>query len=304
MEKKYWIRINDENKGPYSMQDLVSGNAQANNYVWTKEYDNWLKLNEVAEYQSYLKENKVNIFSLLIKTLLITAISVFILLLIYIFPNLTIYNQNFGGGDGMNILTETAFDNSPTKFKIPTLSFLLLFPIIFTATILYAIVKKKSETRIPIYTSLILLIGIPILLSNYRPLKNENNSSIIFENKNQSSNIYEPQNSEIENIQPIQPINKKYVIVYLKTEDNSGSGYDENGRFEPFMTVEKDNVTGISEYEYFDDTEKAKLEDMVVSNYLNSIDAKVHKGRIVSKKTYVFDTYIEASNKRNEFLIE
>ena len=50
MEKKYWIRINDENKGPYSMSELISRNANRDNYVWTEGFENWKKLEEVDDF--------------------------------------------------------------------------------------------------------------------------------------------------------------------------------------------------------------------------------------------------------------
>ncbi|HHM0730170.1 TPA: hypothetical protein ACRFJD_003209 [Elizabethkingia anophelis] len=52
------------------------------------------------------------------------------------------------------------------------------------------------------------------------------------------------------------------------------------------------------------DEQKAKMEDLMISNYLNSTSAQVYNGRIISKETFVFDTYMDASRKRNTFLVE
>lgn len=298
MEKKYWIRINEESKGPYSLKELMDMNIQPNDYIWAQGFENWIKLEDVGEYTKYLNENKKNNFSAFVKYVLIASLGVFFLLFIYNFFKLPFYKENYGGGNGMDIIGEVAFDNSPTNLKIPTLLFFYFFPIILVLTILYGIIKPRKETKLPIYLSLFLLFGIPILLTIHRPKLTERLSP------NNITSNYPLQNEKTVSNQTVPIYTKKYVIVHLKTIDNSGSGYDENGMYQTFVPVEKDNVTGISEYEYFDETEKAKLEDMVVSKYLNSIDAKVYKGRVISKTTYVFDSYIEASEKRNKFLID
>lgn len=302
MEKIYWIRINDESKGPYSLNDLKERNALPNNYVWTEGFKNWVQLSEVPEYKIFIKQNKINPLSTILQYLLIISVGLFFLLFLYNFFKLPYYKENYGGGNGMDIIGEVAFDDTPLKLKLPTKLFFYLIPIIFILIFLYGIIKAKIESRIPIYIGLILIIGIPAFMISYHP------QNI---NKQVTTNISLPPINN--NVYPLKvqgstksqyPTNIKYVIVHLKTIENSGSGFDENGIYQSFIPVENDNVTGVSEFEYFDETERAKLEDIVVSKYLNSIEAKLNKGRILSKKTFVFDSYIEASNKRNEFLID
>ncbi len=68
--------------------------------------------------------------------------------------------------------------------------------------------------------------------------------------------------------------------------------------------MQKSNVVSqIQELERIDDEVKARIEDQVVGEYLNSPSAKVYQGRITQKETFVFNNYTEASEKRNSFLI-
>lgn len=66
---------------------------------------------------------------------------------------------------------------------------------------------------------------------------------------------------------------------------------------------ESNIVSQIQELDRIDDEVKARIEDQVIGEYLNSSSAKVYKGKIVRKETFVFNSYVEASEKRNSFLI-
>ncbi|WP_299183976.1 hypothetical protein [uncultured Chryseobacterium sp.] len=66
---------------------------------------------------------------------------------------------------------------------------------------------------------------------------------------------------------------------------------------------ESNVVSQIKKLERIDDEVKARIEDQVVGEYLNSSSAKVYQGRITKKETFVFHSYTEASEKRNSFLI-
>lgn len=62
-------------------------------------------------------------------------------------------------------------------------------------------------------------------------------------------------------------------------------------------------VSPIQELDHVNDEIKARIEDQVVGEYLNSPSTAVYHGRITKKETFVFNSYIEASQKRNSFLI-
>lgn len=66
---------------------------------------------------------------------------------------------------------------------------------------------------------------------------------------------------------------------------------------------ESNIVSQIQELNRIDDEVKARIEDQVVGEYLNSPSAKVYQGRITQKETFVFNSYTEASEMRNSFLI-
>ncbi|HBN6702165.1 TPA: hypothetical protein L3261_001750 [Elizabethkingia anophelis] len=86
---------------------------------------------------------------------------------------------------------------------------------------------------------------------------------------------------------------KKYVFIRLSVSE------------QPITGIERLNVVSkIVETRDVSDEQKAKMEDLMISNYLNSTSAQVYNGRIISKETFVFDTYMDASSKRNTFLVE
>ncbi|MDQ1855781.1 hypothetical protein [Chryseobacterium sp. WLY505] len=62
-------------------------------------------------------------------------------------------------------------------------------------------------------------------------------------------------------------------------------------------------VSPIQELDHFNDEIKARIEDQVVGEYLNSPSTAVYHGSITKKETFVFNSYTEASQKRNSFLI-
>lgn len=86
---------------------------------------------------------------------------------------------------------------------------------------------------------------------------------------------------------------KKYVFIRLSVSER------------PITGIERLNVVSkIVETRDVSDEQKAKMEDLMISNYLNSTSAQIYNGRIISKETFVFDTYMDASSKRNTFLVE
>lgn len=86
---------------------------------------------------------------------------------------------------------------------------------------------------------------------------------------------------------------KKYVFIRLSVSER------------PITGTERLNVVSkIVETRDVSDEQKAKMEDLMISNYLNSTSAQVYNGRIISKETFIFDTYMDASSKRNTFLVE
>lgn len=106
--------------------------------------------------------------------------------------------------------------------------------------------------------------------------------------------------SSIEN----ESINKKYIFVVLTVIENTGLTYDESGIVHAFQPEKKFSVTDIvEEYDFISDDKKARIQDQVVNNYLTSISAKTSNGKISKKEIFIFDTYKEASEKRNNFLI-
>ncbi|OVE53982.1 hypothetical protein [Chryseobacterium mucoviscidosis] len=84
----------------------------------------------------------------------------------------------------------------------------------------------------------------------------------------------------------------QYLFVRLSVTENRIS-----------QMQESNIVSQIQELNRIDDEVKARIEDQVVGEYLNSPSAKVYQGKITQKETFVFNSYTEASEKRNSFLI-
>ncbi|MFC0428922.1 hypothetical protein [Chryseobacterium scophthalmum] len=68
-------------------------------------------------------------------------------------------------------------------------------------------------------------------------------------------------------------------------------------------TQELNIVSQIQELQSIDEETKARIEDNIVSQYLNSYGAQVYQGKIIKKEIFVFNNYTEASEKRNSYLI-
>lgn len=86
---------------------------------------------------------------------------------------------------------------------------------------------------------------------------------------------------------------KQYVFVRLLVEEDYGM----DTRLANFVSGIQDITQDLNE------DEKAQLEDLIISNYLSSPDAKIRNGRVKKKEIFVFGSYAEASEKRNSFLI-
>lgn len=99
-------------------------------------------------------------------------------------------------------------------------------------------------------------------------------------------------------------IKKSYIIVHLVVQQNNGRAYDEYGILHYNRPQELNVVSSVQEIENVDEITKAKLKDAVISNYLNSMEAKMYQGRIKSAEVFEFDSYIEASDKRSSYLVE
>lgn len=95
-----------------------------------------------------------------------------------------------------------------------------------------------------------------------------------------------------------------YVIVHLLVQQNNGKAYDEYGMLHIDRPQQLNVVSNIQEYKNINETTKAKLKDAIISNYLKSGEARFYQGKILSAKVYQFDNYMEASKKRNSYLIE
>ena len=314
MEKKYWIRINDENKGPLSFDELLSTQISDEAYYWTENNENWKQLKDFPKF----KEKKL----LLEKKSKRKIIHKYYLFIAILGTIMLVFSQIILSSESKQLKIDYG-DDWLIQSALQNLNFWAIINIFSKYVIALGLLLFISTKRIGIMiiTTFITLIFFILLYSSSKNINyfisnlgekdlpgiNKMNKDLSNSLNDLHNNLNSPNknNSVIEKSNNHQEyISKKYVIVYLKTIDNTGSGYDKDGIYQINLPIEKDNVTEVSEYEYFDETEKAKLEDEAVNEYLKSFEAKLHKGRIVSKKTYVFDTYIEASNKRNEFLIE
>lgn len=86
---------------------------------------------------------------------------------------------------------------------------------------------------------------------------------------------------------------KQYVFVRLLVEEDYGM----DTRLANFVSGIQDIAQDLSE------DEKAQLEDLIISKYLNSSGGQLGNGRIKKKEIFTFKSYAEASAKRNSFLI-
>ena len=84
----------------------------------------------------------------------------------------------------------------------------------------------------------------------------------------------------------------QYLFVRLAVTENKMTQIQESNIVSP-----------IQELQTIDEETKARVEDQVVGEYLKSYGAQVFDGRITKKETFVFNSYTEASEKRNSFLI-
>lgn len=84
----------------------------------------------------------------------------------------------------------------------------------------------------------------------------------------------------------------QYLFVRLAVTENKMTQIQESNIVSP-----------IQELQAIDEETKARIEDQVVGEYLKSYGAQVFEGRIIKKETFVFNSYTEASEKRNSFLI-
>ncbi|MHA3047145.1 hypothetical protein JSO59_007240 [Riemerella anatipestifer] len=100
-------------------------------------------------------------------------------------------------------------------------------------------------------------------------------------------------------------IEPKFVFVVLTITENTGTTYDEYGNANFFQPEQKYYITDIvEETSLITEETKIRIQDKVVNTYLSSINAKVNDGKVLSKEIFVFDDYISASQKRNEYLIK
>lgn len=108
---------------------------------------------------------------------------------------------------------------------------------------------------------------------------------------NDNSNDFENSNgSEIDN--PNQLLNKQYYFIVLKITEKR------------IMNIEDFySVTEVNEIGNFSESIRYKLLDKVVSNYMNSIDAKLYEGSVKQRNFYLFNSYIEASKAREKYII-
>lgn len=52
MEKKYYVIINDEQKGPYSLKEIKDENLSPQTPIWKKGMKDWKILNELSEFKN------------------------------------------------------------------------------------------------------------------------------------------------------------------------------------------------------------------------------------------------------------
>lgn len=87
---------------------------------------------------------------------------------------------------------------------------------------------------------------------------------------------------------------KKYAFMVFKAREQINVGL----QVPEYKIVDK--VSEISEIRNYNNDQKAKFEDEIINFYLNT---GWGFPKVLSKKTYVFNSYSEASKKRNSFLI-
>ncbi|OWK73106.1 hypothetical protein CBW16_10095 [Flavobacteriaceae bacterium JJC] len=175
MKNNYWLRVNDENKGPYDFDELIEMKAQDTDYVWTKGMDSWTQLGTINDFQILKSQKVTGASTLWLKYFVLAFVGLFCLSFIYNFIQLPLYKREFGGKDGLDVLGEVAFDDTPLSMKAPAISFYILFLLVLITTILYSIVKSKWDTRRPIWLASLLIIAIPLILIIYRPTEKQYN---------------------------------------------------------------------------------------------------------------------------------
>ena len=100
-------------------------------------------------------------------------------------------------------------------------------------------------------------------------------------------------------------IESKFVFVVLTITENTGMTYDEYGNANFHQPEQKYYITDIvEETSLITEETKIRIQDKVMNTYLSSINAKVDDGKVLSKEIFVFDDYVSASQKRNEYLIK
>ncbi|MFN3022045.1 hypothetical protein ACK1KB_13880 [Chryseobacterium sp. TY3] len=62
-------------------------------------------------------------------------------------------------------------------------------------------------------------------------------------------------------------------------------------------------TTKVNQLSNYDDNIKYQLLDEVVSNYKNSVNAKVYKGSVNNRNIYLFNTYEQASQAREKYIM-
>ena len=79
MKNKYWLRVDDENRGPYTLNELENLRLKPDDYIWAPGYKDWMKYGAVFG-PSYVVKSSINRTGpiVIIGTIIIFIIVIFI----------------------------------------------------------------------------------------------------------------------------------------------------------------------------------------------------------------------------------
>lgn len=58
MEKKYWIKIENSEAGPFSFEELLKYNVDADSPFWHIGLDNWIVFKESELFNKYVEKKE------------------------------------------------------------------------------------------------------------------------------------------------------------------------------------------------------------------------------------------------------
>ena len=63
MEQQYWARLNNENKGPYTLKELEKLRLKPDDYIWANGFEEWVKYSTVFRAPAKVKSLTSRIFT-------------------------------------------------------------------------------------------------------------------------------------------------------------------------------------------------------------------------------------------------